>query len=126
VTIILDIILALSKGVPKFDCFITRTRDNLSVVCAEADGQDIGGVADESASGLASVQVPETQGMVPGGGKGELAIGGDDNVRDEVVVAVKNSLGVSIGVFIASELPDNDCLVYEFYGQLTKVVQIYH
>jgi hypothetical protein len=112
VTIILDIILALSKGVPKFDCSVTRTRDNLSVVGAEADRQNIGGVADESASGLAGVQVPETQGVVPRGGKGELTIGRDDNVRDEVVVAVKNSFGVAICVLIASKLPNNDGLVY--------------
>jgi len=60
VTIVLDIILALSKGVPKFDCSITGTRDNLSVVRAEANGQHIRGVAHKSTSGLAGVQVPET------------------------------------------------------------------
>ena len=64
-TIILDVILALSKCVPQFDGPITRTRDDLSVVCTEADRQDIGGVAHKSASGLASVQVPEPQGVVP-------------------------------------------------------------
>lgn len=111
-TVILDIILAFSKGVPKFDSSVTRTRDNLSVVCAEADRQDIGGVANESASGLASVQVPETQGVVPRGGKGELSIGRDDDVRDEVVVAMKNSFWVAIRVLIASKLPNNDGLVW--------------
>lgn len=111
-TIILDIILALSKGVPKFDCSVTRTRDNLSVVCAEANRQDIGGVANESAGGLTSVQIPETQGVVPRGGKGELSIGRDDDVRDEVVVAMKNSFGVAIRVFITSKLPDDDGLVW--------------
>lgn len=111
-TVILNIILAFSKGVPKFDCSVTRTRDDLSVVCAEADRQDIGGVANESASGLASVQVPETQGVVPRGGKGELSIGRDDNVRDEVVVAMKNSFWVAIRVLIASKLPNNDGLVW--------------
>lgn len=116
-TIILDVILALSKGVPKFDRSITRTRDDLSVIRAEANGQDVGGVAHKSASGLASVQVPETQSVVPRRGEGELAIGRDDDVRDKVIMTMKNSLGVAIRILIASKLPDNDRLVYEFSSE---------
>jgi hypothetical protein len=38
VTIIFDIVFALAESIPKFDCSVTRTGDNLSIVGAEADG----------------------------------------------------------------------------------------
>lgn len=39
--IILDIILALSEGIPELDGPVTGPRDDLSVVSAEADGKDV-------------------------------------------------------------------------------------
>ena len=110
--IILDIILAFAQGVPKLDCPVTRTGDDLTVVCGEADGQDIGGVTDEATGGEAGVKIPKTEGVVPGRGENELAVGGDDDVRHEVVVAVEDALGVSVLLVVAGELPDNDSLVY--------------
>ena len=65
VAILLDIVLAFSKGVPELDCPVTRARDNLSVVSAEADGKDIRGVADEAARRCSGVQVPQTESVVP-------------------------------------------------------------
>ena len=115
VAILLDIVLAFSKGVPERDCPVTRARDNLSVVSAEADGKDIRGVADETAGSETGVEVPETEGVVPRRGKSELAVGGDDNVGYEVVVSVKDTLGVTILVFVTSQLPDDDSLVYDMY-----------
>jgi hypothetical protein len=56
--ILLNVVFALSQSIPKLNCLVTRTRDNLSVVSTETDGQDIGGVADESAGRCASVKVP--------------------------------------------------------------------
>ncbi len=38
-------VLALSEGVPKLDGAIARTRDNLTVVNGESDGEDILGVS---------------------------------------------------------------------------------
>ena len=111
VTIILDVVFALSKGVPELDGLITRTRDDLTIVCTEADGEDVGGVADELTGSETSVQVPETQCVIPGRGKSELTIGGDDNVRNEMVMAVENPLGVSVRIVVASQLPDNDCFI---------------
>lgn len=58
VTVLLDVVLALAKGVPKFDCLIARTRDDLPVIGAEANGKDIGGVADKAAGGFAVVEIP--------------------------------------------------------------------
>ena len=115
VAILLDIVLAFSKGVPELDCPVTRARDNLSVVSAEADGKDIRGVADETAGSETGVEVPEAEGVVPRRGKSELAVGRDDNVGYEVVVSVKDTLGVTILVFVTSQLPDDDSLVYDMY-----------
>ena len=88
--ILLDVVLALSEGVPELDRLVARARDDLPVVGAEADRQDIGLVADEATGGEAGVKIPKTEGVVPGRGESELAVGGDDDVRDEVVVSMKD------------------------------------
>ncbi len=103
-----DVELALAERVPELDGAVARARDDLTVVGGERDGEHIGGVADEAAGGGAGVQVPETEGLVPRSGEGELAVGRDDNVRDEVVVAVEDALGVTVVGVIARELPDDD------------------
>jgi hypothetical protein len=51
VTILFDVVFALSKSVPEFDTPVARTRHDLPVVSAEADGEDVGCVANESAGG---------------------------------------------------------------------------
>ena len=43
-------------------------------------------------------QLPETEGLVPGGGQSVGTVGGDDAVGDDVRVAVERSLGVAVGV----------------------------
>ena len=65
VAILLDVVLALAEGVPQLDGAVTGAGDDLPVVRAEADGQDVGGVADEAAGGEAGVEVPEAEGVVP-------------------------------------------------------------
>ena len=110
--ILLDVVLALSEGVPELDRLVARARDDLPVVGAEADRQDIGLVADEATGGEAGVKIPKTEGVVPGRGESELAVGGDDDVRHEVVVAVKDALGVTVGLVVTGELPDDDRLVW--------------
>lgn len=66
VTLLLDVILALSQSIPEFDGLVAGARDDLPVVGAEAHGEDIGGVADKAAGGGTGVQIPEAQGVVPG------------------------------------------------------------
>ena len=64
-TLILDVILAFAQCIPKLDCLVTRTGDNLPVVSTEADGKDIGSVADKAAGGQSGVEVPETESVIP-------------------------------------------------------------
>ena len=112
VAILLDVVLALAEGVPELDRPVTGAGDDLPVVSGEADGQYIGGVANEATSGETGVEVPQTESVVPRGRKRELAVRRDDNVRDKVVVAVEDALGVAVGVLITGQLPDNDGFVY--------------
>ena len=57
--------LAIAESVPKFNCLVSTSRNNLSVVRTEGDAEDIVCVADETAGSLAGVQVPQTEGLVP-------------------------------------------------------------
>ena len=111
VAILLDVVLALAEGVPELDRPVTRARDDLPVVSREADGEDIGGVADEAAGRVASVEIPQAERVVPGGRERELAVRGDHDVRHEVVVPVQDALRVPVRVLVARKLPDDDRLV---------------
>lgn len=110
-TVLLDVVLALSERVPELDRLVTGAGDDLPVVRAEADGQNVGGVADKAASGEAGVEVPEAEGVVPRGRERKLAVGGNDNIGDEVVVSVEDALGVAVGLLLAGQLPNDDGLV---------------
>ena len=60
-----DGVLAVSEGVPELDGPVARTGNNLSVVGGERDGENIVGVADESAGSDTSGKLPEAEGLVP-------------------------------------------------------------
>jgi hypothetical protein len=125
VSVLGNVELALAEGVPELDGAVTRTGDDLTVVGGERDArmlaarslssensrENVTGVADELAGGQTSVEVPKTESVVPRGGEGKLTVGGDDNVRDEVVVAVKDLLGETEFTVLTGELPDDDGLV---------------
>ena len=64
-TIFLNVILALSEGIPELDGPVACARDDLPIVGAEADREDIGCVANESTGGEASVEVPKTKCVIP-------------------------------------------------------------
>lgn len=118
--VILDIVLALSEGIPELDGPVTGPGDDLSVISTEADGKDVRIVADESTRCLACVQVPETKSVIPRCGEGELAIGRDDDIRDEVVVSVQNTFWIAIRSLVTGQLPDDDGLVCVRYGLLNE------
>ena len=111
-TILLDGELALTEGVPQLDGLVAGSRNDLTVVSGEGDRENIVGVADEAARGKAGVEVPETEGLVPGGGQGELTIRGDDNILNGRVVSVKGLAGdTEVALVIADQVPDDDGLV---------------
>ena len=66
VALFLDIELAFTKSVPQLNGAVTATADDLSVVSGEGNGEDIGRVANEASGGETSVEVPETECVVPG------------------------------------------------------------
>ena len=59
--------LAVSQRVPQLDGPIARPRDDLTVIGGEGNGEDVVGVADESAGGGTGRQLPEAESLVPGG-----------------------------------------------------------
>lgn len=69
---------AVTKGVPELDGPIAGARDDLPVIGGEGDGEDIVGVANESASGSARRQLPQAESLVPGSGEGICTIRGDN------------------------------------------------
>jgi hypothetical protein len=112
-------VLALSKSVPKLDGLITRSRYNLTIVYGKGNRKNILGVSNEATGGLSGVDFPKTECSVPGSRKTELSIGGDDNIRNEVVVSTKGTTSISVGVFLgivrgyrgSGEAPYHDGLV---------------
>lgn len=57
--------LAVTEGVPELDGAISGSRDDLSVVGREGNGEDVVGVSDESAGGGTGSKLPETESLVP-------------------------------------------------------------
>lgn len=114
VTLIMDGVLAFAEGIPQLDGAITRARHDLTVIGREGDGKHVLGMANEAAGGVAGREIPEAEGVVPGGGEGELAVRGEDDVGDEVAVATKGALRIAVGALllcVGGELPHDDGLV---------------
>ena len=55
VSILLDVKFTFTQGIPELDRPITRARDDLPVIGAEADRQNVRGVPDEFPGRLAGV-----------------------------------------------------------------------
>ena len=96
VTIFGQLELAFTKSVPQLDGLVTGTRDDLTVISGEADGQDITSVTNETAGGGTGVKIPQTEGLIPRGGKSELTVGGDSEILNEVVVTQQGLAGNTI------------------------------
>lgn len=69
--------LAVTQGVPELDGAVTGTGDDLTVVGRERDGENVVGVADEGASGVAAGQLPQAERLVPRGRQSVGTVGGD-------------------------------------------------
>ena len=77
-------------------------------------------MSDKFPGRLAGVQVPEAEGMVPRSGESELAVRGDNDIGNEVVVSVKNTFWVTKRVLIPGQLPDDDSFVCRDVCQITS------
>ena len=73
-----DGVLAVAEGVPELDCSVARAGHDLAVVGGEGDGEDVVGVAHEAAGGVAGCELPQAQGLVPGGRESVGTVRGDD------------------------------------------------
>ena len=100
-SIFLDVKFTFTEGVPKLYRSVTRAGDDLPVVSAEADRQNVRGVSDEFPGRLAGVQVPETESMIPRSGESKLAIGRDNDVGNEVIMSMKDAFWVTERVLIS-------------------------
>ena len=90
VWVLVDGELANTVDVPDLDGLVDGSRDDLSVVWGESNGENILGVTDEGSVGGALLQVPESDGAIPGGREAESAIGGEIDIRDEVRVTLED------------------------------------
>lgn len=108
--------LALAQGVPKLDGLVAGARNDLAVVAGEGNGEDVLGVANESAGGLTLLDVPKAESTVPGAGERELTVRGDHDVGDVVGVASKaaarSAVAADVGtvnvVALLGKIPDDD------------------
>jgi hypothetical protein len=70
--------LAVTKSVPQLDCSVAGSRDNLSIIGGEGDGENIVGVSNETTSSGTGRKLPESQSLVPRGRESVCTVGGDD------------------------------------------------
>eukprot|EP00976_Prorocentrum_cordatum_P033770 687344-Prorocentrum_minimum.AAC.2 len=121
--LLLDGVLALAESVPQLNGLVARAGHDLTVVHGEGHGQNVLAVADEAAGGGTGVQIPQAQGTVPGAGQGELAIGGDNHILDEMAVTAKSTTGVAVGLLVAGQRPHDHGLVAGRRQDHVRVVQ---
>ena len=86
VLVLVDGVSAVTLGVPHLDLVVETTGHELSIVSGDGDGEDILVVANELLDGLASGDVPEADGAVPGGGHDVTGVGSHADFTDEVGV----------------------------------------
>jgi hypothetical protein len=127
--------LAVTECVPELNGPIAGSRDDLPVVGGEGNGENVVGVAHESASSGTRGELPQAESLVPGGGEGICTIRRDDldsvsaqkpndlqflihshlgktyAVGDDVRVAVQRALWVTVGTLVAGQVPDDEGLV---------------
>jgi len=88
-----------------------RTRHNLTIVSRKGHREHILFVPHEATRRFASGNVPEAQLGIPTGTQRKGAIGRDDHVADEMVVALEGALGVAVALGRVRQVPNDDGLV---------------
>jgi hypothetical protein len=134
VALVGDGVLAVAERVPELDSSVARAGDDLAIVGGEGDGEDIVGVANKTARGHTSSELPEAEGLVPRCREGVGTVRRDDlyaiissasqcflesnccidvtyAVGNNVRVAMKTPLGVTVCSLVASKVPDDEGLI---------------
>ena len=111
VIVLLNGVLALAQGVPELDGLVTSGRDDLSVVSREANREHIALVGEERSNRLSLVEIPQSQSLVPRTRQGISTIGRKNNIRNSTVVTGQSLSGITIGLALGGELPNDDLLV---------------
>lgn len=124
VAIFLDGVLALGQGVPQLDGLVTGSGHDLTVVNGEGDRQDILGMVFKPTGGLSGGQIPQAQGLVPGAGQGVVTVGRQNDVADEVRVAVQTLLGDAVAGIVAGQLPNDEGLVTRRRQDHVRVLRV--
>jgi len=104
---------ALTVDVPDLDLLVHGTGGNLSVIWGESNGQNILGVTNKGGSGGGRLEVPESDGTIPGGGESESGILGEIEVGDEMGVSLHDLSWLSpsllfVGVSSWCNIPDDE------------------
>lgn len=106
-----ELAFEVAAGVPDLNGLVAGGRDNQAIVRGERDGHDVVRVTNEAGLSLAGGQVPETHGLVPRSSQGKTTVSRQSDVLNKVVVAVEGTLGNTIVLLVAGQLPDNRSLV---------------
>lgn len=108
---------AFSKSIPKLDALVSSSRDNLSVISRERNGENFLLVSDERSDSLLGSKIPKSDGLIPRGGKKIAVILREGEIGDKVVVSghrlvrISSDLGGFSLINIVKELPDDEGLV---------------
>lgn len=105
--------LQLAACVPKLDGFVTGARDDQSIVGGEGHGQHVIGVTNEGGLGHSRVQDKQAHRLVPRGSQDELAITGQSDVLDEMIVSSQGALGNGVRFTAPHQLPHDCRFIYE-------------
>ncbi|KAH3670061.1 hypothetical protein OGATHE_002874 [Ogataea polymorpha] len=101
----------LTERVPDLDGLVSGGRHNLSRVGGNGNRQNVSLVSNKSNDRFAGIELPKSQGLVPGGRDGVQSVWRDGTVLDNVRVALQSLLGNTVVVLVSSQLPGDQGLV---------------
>jgi hypothetical protein len=94
---------------------VAGSQHNLPVVHRKCHAEHVLGVAVEAPCGSAGIQTPQVQSAVPGARERELAVGGDDDVLDEVRVAREAPAREAVVALLTRERPHDHWVFSELF-----------
>jgi len=108
--------LALGLDVPDLDLVVTSSGEDLPVVGGKSNGKHILGVSNELVHGFTALDVPETDGTIPGGREAEASIASQADLLDKVRMSGEHlggltPLNIVLIRVLVKELPLDKCLV---------------